>query len=141
MAIKAISEGMTLQQVQLMMANCINSPNSLSLSFATAYQATTPSKSALLVVNLTSTATLNIGGGQTHSAEIVIGSTAAVASGTGSVVCRYRNSQTGTVVVGVGLSAQLDTPCAFYLPENWYFAVRQTSGTITITSAFDQSIG
>lgn len=119
----------------------VNTPNSRTVALATAYQATDVDKSALCVVNITSTAALTLGGGQTHTAEIVIGATAAVAAGTGTVVCRYRNAQTGTVIVGVGLNAELTTPCAFYLPKNWYFAVRNTTGTVTIFSAYDQSIG
>lgn len=116
-------------------------PNSRSLSLATAYQATDVSKPALVTVDLTSTAVINLSGGQTHSADIIIGSTNAVASGTGTVVGRYSNASTGTVVVGLSMSTTEANTVSFVLPIGWYFAVRQTSGTVTITSAFDQSLG
>lgn len=144
MSIKAIAE-MTETRVQSIMALAmgaiVNPPNAVAATLGTAFQATDPTRGALCVVNLTSTAQLTLGGGQTHTGNIVIGSTAAVAAGTGTVVGVYTNSQTGTVIVGVGLNAQLSMPIAFYLPKGWYYAVRQTAGTITIVSAYDQAIG
>lgn len=143
MSIKAIAE-LTTGEVQAMMVGWgppINAPNVLSLAMGTAYQATDPTKSALCIINFTSTASLTIGGGQTHTAEIVIGPTNAVSGGTGTVVCRYRNGQTGGVVVGVALNAELTVPCAFYLPRTWWYAPRLIGGTVTIFAAEDQSIG
>lgn len=140
-AVSDMSEGQVQTLMDTCMADCINAPTTMAVTLGTAFQATDPTRGALCVVNLTSTASLTLGGGQTHTANVVIGATAAVAAGTGSVVAVYTNSQTGTVVIGVGLNAQLSTPCAFYLPRGWYFAVRQVAGTITITSAFDQPIG
>lgn len=119
----------------------IGAPTSRSLNLSTAYQATDPSKPAVLTVNITSTATLTISGGQTNSAEVLIGSTTAVASGTGSAVGRYSNALTGTVLIGVSLDTTQLESFSFALPAGWYFAVRQTAGTVTITSAFDQPIG
>lgn len=120
----------------------IAGPAPRTVAMATAYQATDPTESALCIINLTSTAALTIGGGQTHAAEILIGPTAAVFTDPlATVVCQYRNSQTGGVVVGVALNSRLDMPCAFFLPQGWYFGPRVTSGTVLILSATDQSIG
>lgn len=79
--------------------------------------------------------------GTTNSADVIIGATGAVASGTGTVVCKYANSNTGALTIGLNLSTIAASPCTFTLPTGWFFAVRQTAGTVTITSAFDQSVG
>lgn len=122
-------------------APAIGTPNTLSMSLATAYQATNSAKPAFVTITLSSSAQLTISGGQTQTAQIVIGSTSAVASGTGTAIGTSSNSQTGTVVVGVALTAGMTGTTTIALPAGWYFAVRQTSGTVSIASAFDQSIG
>ena len=119
----------------------IGTPTSRTLSLGTAFQATTTSKAAIVTVNLSSSASLTLSGGATNTATIVIGSTNGVASGTGTTVGNYSNSLTGTLVVGVTINTVSTSPVTFAHPAGWFFAVRQTSGTVTITSAFDQSIG
>lgn len=122
-------------------APAISAPNTRTLSLATAYQATDTTKPAFVTITLSSTAQLTLGGGQTHTAQIVIGSTNAVAGGTGSAIGTATNSQTGTVVVGIALNAGQTLSYTVPLPTGWFFAVRQTSGTVTIAAAFDQSLG
>lgn len=119
----------------------ISSPNARTLSLATAFQATDSSKAAFVTVNLTSTANLSLSGGTTNSATIVIGSTSAVASGTGTIINNYANSNTGALTIGLNLSTISAVPATFALPKNWFFAVLQTSGTVSITSAYDQALG
>lgn len=119
----------------------ISAPNSRTLSFSTAYQASNNALAATVNINLTSTATLSLSGGTTNSATVYIGSTTGVASGTGTAICNYSNSNTGTLTIGLNLSTISAVPCQFTVPSGWYFAILQTSGTVTITSAFDQSIG
>lgn len=119
----------------------IGTPNSRSVSLATAYQATDTTKAAFVTITISSTASLTLSGGQTQTAQIVIGSTNAVASGTGSALGTTTNSQTGGVVVGVAVNAGMSSTTTVPLPAGWYFAVRQTSGTVSVASAFDQSIG
>jgi len=94
-----------------------------------------------VTVNLTSTASISLTGGATNTADIVIGSTNAVASGTGTVIGKYANSNTGALTIGLNLSTISSGSYSFMLPTGWYFAVRQTSGTVTVTSAFDQVMG
>lgn len=119
----------------------IGAPTSRSLSLATAYQATDPSMGSVVTVNLSSTAGLTLAGGTSNTADIVIGPTSSVAGGTGNVVGKYANSLTGSLVVGLAVNTTSASPITFTLPAGWYFAVRQTAGSITITSAFDQSAG
>lgn len=119
----------------------IGSPTSRSLSLATAYQATDNTKPAHVSLNLTSTASFSLSGGTTNSADVLIGSTNGVAGGTGTIVGKYSNSVTGTIAVGLNMNSVSAAPISFVLPAGWYFAIRQTSGAVTITSAFDQALG
>lgn len=119
----------------------IGPPVARTVALATAYQATTNTKPAIVTVNLTSSATISISGGTVNAADIVIGATNAVASGTGAIVNKYANSNTGTLNIGLNLSTVAGVPCVFFLPIGYWWAVRQTSGTVTISSAFDQQVG
>lgn len=121
--------------------NAFGSPNTRTTSLATAYQATDITKPAMVAINLTSTATISLTTGATNTATVVIGATNAVASGTGTTVCNYTNSNTGSLTIGLNLSTVSASTCTFALPTGWYWATRQTAGTVTITSAFDQSVG
>jgi len=119
----------------------IGVPVSRTLSLSTAYQATTSAKPALVTVNLSSNAALSLSGGTTNTAEIVVGPTNAVAGGTGTAVGRFNNSLTGALVVGLAVNNTAMSPCSFFLPVGYYFSVRVTAGSATITSAFDQALG
>lgn len=118
----------------------VGSPTSRTMAFATAYQATTTTHPAFVTINLTSTASLTISGGVTNTATVYMGSTSGVASGTGTAICSYSNSNTGTLVVGVSISTISTTPCSFALPAGGYFAVVLNSGSVSVTSAFDESL-
>lgn len=119
----------------------IGSPNALAPSLATAYQASDPTRAAVVTINLSSAAGLSLTSGETHTADVLIGSTNAVAGGTGTVAGKYNNSLTGVLGVGLGVNVASANPIVFTLPIGWYYAVRQTSGTVSIVSAFDQAIG
>lgn len=121
--------------------NAFGAPNTRTLSLATAYQATDNTKPSIVTINLSSTATISLTSGATNTASILIGSTNGVASGTGTVMCQYSNSNTGSLTIGLNLSTISTLTCTLALPVGWYFAVRQTAGTVTISSAFDQSVG
>jgi len=121
--------------------NSFGAYNARTLSLATAYQATDNTKPAIVTINLSSTANISLSGGTTNSATVVVGSTTGVASGTGTVACPYTNSNTGALTIGLALATTATTTCTIALRAGDYFAVRQTSGTVTITSAFDQSVG
>lgn len=122
-------------------AASIGSPNSRSLSVATAYQATDNTKPAFVNINLTSTASLSLSGGTTNTASVFISSSSTVNTTGGSAVCTHGNSNTGALTIGLALSTVSTTPCSFALPAGWYMAIRTASGTVTVVSAFDQPIG
>lgn len=115
-------------------------PNARTLSLATAYQALDPSHDAEITINLTSSASLTLTAGTANTADVVLGATTAVANGTGSVVGKYANTLTGALVVGANLAVAGAEEIRIRVPAGWYFAVRQTAGSVTIASAFDQSI-
>jgi hypothetical protein len=121
--------------------NAFGTPNSRTLSLATAYQATDNAKPAFVVVNLQATPSLTLGGGSTNTADVVMGATNAVASGAGSQVGKFNQSLTGTIVIGVAVNAAGITTVPIALPAGWWFAIRQTGGTVAIVNAFDQSVG
>lgn len=119
----------------------VGSPNTRTLSLATAYQCTTSTKACVLTVNLTSTATLTLGGGATITGEVRVGSANTVASGaSGTPVGLYRNSLTGTLVVGITINTDSYNTITVVVPANNYFAIRATAGSMTVVSAYDQQI-
>lgn len=119
----------------------VSGPTARSLLAATAYQALTNTKPAIITVNLSSSAGLTLTSGTTNTAQIVVGATNGVAGGSGTVVGKYSNSLTGTLVVGLALNTSSLSPVTFALPVGWYFAVRVLSGTVVIDSTFDQALG
>lgn len=119
----------------------IGAPTTRAVALATAYQATDPSKAALVSINLTSTATISLSGGGTNTADLVIGPTNAIATTGGSALGKYTNSNTGALTIGLNLSTIAANGYTLPLPAGYWFAVRQTAGTVTVVSAFDQSAG
>lgn len=120
-------------------ADTIGPPVVRTLALATAFQASDPTKPAYVTINLTSVANLTLAVGTTNTADIVIGATAAVATGVGTVIGKYRNSLTGTLIVGLGINTDSAVTILLPLPAGWFFAIRQTGGAVVITSAFDQT--
>ena len=121
--------------------NAFGAPTTRTVALGTAYQATTNTKPAIVTLNLTSIASLTLTAGTTPTANIVIGATTAVATGTGTIVGKYANGLTGALVVGLAINSTTTVPFSFALPTGWYFAVVQTAATVSIVSAFDQSVG
>lgn len=121
--------------------NAFSTPNTRTVALATAYQASDPTKPAMVTINLTSTAAISLSGGTTNTADIVMGSTNAIATTGGTAIGKYANTNTGTLTVGLNLSTVSTVGYTLALPAGWYFAVRQTAGTVSITNAFDQAVG
>jgi len=112
-----------------------------ALTLATAYQATDNTKPTLVTLSITSTSSISLSGTSNNEGAIWIGSTNAVASGTGTRLAEYKNSLGGGLVVGLTITTAQTQPYSFVLPIGWYYAVRQTVGTgMTVVSAFDQSL-
>lgn len=119
----------------------IGLPNSRTMALNTAYQPTDTTKAAIVNINLTSTANLSLTGGTTNTATVYLGSTNAVASGTGTAICSYSNASTGTLTIGLNTNAVAASTCSFLVPAGWFWAARNSSGTVAITSTFDQALG
>lgn len=118
----------------------VGTPNSVSLSAGTAVQATDPTKGDDVEITITSTANFSLTGGTTNSAVVVIGPTSAIGTSGGTIVGNYSNSITGTIAIGLNMNSVQTTTYHAELPAGWYVAVRQTSGTVTISSATDQTV-
>lgn len=137
MSVKSMSADWTMVQT---LPFVVGAPNPVALTLATAFQATDPTKAATISINLNSVASITLGGGTVNTADVLIGATNAVATGTGTIIGKYRNTLSGAVVVGVGINSDCISQIQFMLPIGWFYAVRQTAGTIVIVSAFDQSV-
>lgn len=48
---------------------------------------------------------------------------------------------TFSIAIGLNQNSVQTTSYTINLPVGWFIAVRQTSGTVSISSAFDQSVG
>lgn len=136
-----VAHGDHVHPPQVIPAMSMATPTSRAPALATAYQATDPTKPALVTVNLTSTANLSLTGGTTNSADIVIGATNAVTAGTGTVIGKYSNASTGTLTIGLNTNAVAAQTTTFGLPTGWYWAIRQILGAVTITSGYDMAFG
>lgn len=119
--------------------NVVSAPVSRSIAFSTAYQATDPTKPSFVRITVDLTTTVSIGSPQANTAELVVGSTNAVASGTGSIEDTYR-SDLSVTLISLGFTGRQSLKAV--IPVGYYFAIRRTAGTgITIVSASDQSLG
>lgn len=120
--------------------NAFGAPVTRSLSLATAYQASTSAKPALVSVEIECVATATLGSAQANTIELIIGSTNGVASGTGTKADTFRSDLSVSIIISLAFTGrQFLKAC---LPAGWYFAVRRTVGTgMTISSAFDQTVG
>lgn len=118
-------------------------PNSRSLSFGTAYQATDPTKSAFISAMIDAAYTITVAGTLADTVELRIGSNSTtVANGTGGTpIATFRASLTGiALAIGMGLGQR--NQLSALIPPNWYFAIRRVAGTTaTINAAYDQSLG
>lgn len=116
-------------------------PTTRTVALATAYQCTNTAKPCSFTVTLSSTASLSLAGGTTNTADVLVGSTSGVATGTGTVIAKYSNTMTGTLIVGLGVNTNANSSYSVIIPAGGFFAVRQTAGTISVVSAYDQVIG
>ena len=111
------------------------------ITLATAYQATDTTKASFVTVNITATSSISLSGTSNNEGGVWIGSTNAVASGTGNQVGAYKNALGGTLVVGLTVTSAQTQPYSFMLPAGWFWAVRQTVGTgMSIVSTFEQAL-
>lgn len=118
-------------------------PNSRTLAFSTAYQATDATKPAFVSATVEAFYPSLLIAAYNDIVELRIGPTAAtVADGTGGYqVATWRLAFTAVVTLvgsAIGGRGQLSG----MLPAGWYFSVRRVSGTVaTISSGMDQGLG
>jgi len=118
-----------------------SAPAAMTVTFATAYQASDNSKAAHINVMLESNYLTTLAGTSADEVEIRIGPTNAVATGGGNPVATWKTSLTG-IALTVGMGIIQRSPVAFMLPAGWYFSVRRLSGTTaTIVSTLAQPLG
>lgn len=122
--------------------SAFGSPSTRTVALATAYQCATPAKPCLVTLTLQAQSAISLAGASNNEGAITLGSTNAVASGTGTNIVSYKNNLGGGLVVGLNLTSLQANSYTVAIPANWYFAVRQTAGTgLTVVSAFDQLVG
>lgn len=111
-------------------------PNVRTLNMATAYQATDPSKAAVVTVSpqCTNTTTLIAASACTMTARVGV---AGLTCSTGTVIAMW----TSTYTLGLVLTNASGSPMDIKLPIGGYFILCSISGTFTINSAVDQSAG
>lgn len=114
-------------------------PVARTLALSTAYQASTPSKPAIVTVTPTCTASLTISGGGTCTLQARIGASGLTCS-TGTVAATWTNGNTGTLSVGLAMNQTIGSPYGIALPTGAYFVLCPTAGTFTV-SAVDQTAG
>lgn len=116
------------------------SPNARTLAVSTAYQATDPTKAAVVTVSPQCSATITLSSGSTCTMQARIGASGLTCS-TGTVVAQWTNGNTGTLTVGLNLTQIIGGPGDIKLPIGGWFILCPTAGTFTINSAVDQSAG
>lgn len=110
---------------------------------ATAYQALVTTKPAIITITLSSTSSFTLTGNVSNEANIVMGSTNAVATGTGQVMAKYANILGGGLVVGVSVTNKSTQTYTINLPAGYFFAILNANNTtgVTIDSVFEQTVG
>lgn len=120
-------------------SGALGAPAARTVALATAYQCTAPASPCFFTVTLQSQSSISLSGTSNNEGAITLGSTAAVASGTGTNVAVYKNNLGGGLVVGLSITSQQANTYTVAVPAGWYVAVRQTAGTgLQVISAFDQ---
>lgn len=110
---------------------------------ATAYQATVATKPSIITITLSSTSSFSLSGNVSNQSNIIIGSTNAVATGTGQIMAKYANVLGGGLVVGVSVTNTNTQTYTINLPTGYFFAILNANSTtgVTIDSVYDQSVG
>lgn len=119
----------------------VGTANSRTLALGTALQATDNTKPAVFTITLTSTASFSLSGGTTNNADVVIGTTSGIGTSGGQTLGKYSNSITGTIAVGLNMNSVMTNTYTVHIPTGGWVAVRLTSGTVTASLAWDQSLG
>lgn len=118
----------------------IGTPNVRTMSAGTAIQATDPTKASTFNITLTSTISSSAVGTQSVDAGVYVGGSGVGSSG-GQIMCEHKNAQTLGLVIAFSLSQTITNTCEVDLPTGGYVAIRNITGTVTIVTAVDRSMG
>lgn len=123
--------------------NSFSSPTARTITKGVAYQASNPSKPSVITITLTSTSSASLTGVTSNAANIVIGATPNVVTGTGTTVAKYANVLGGTLLVGLNVTNSATCSYTINLPSGWYFAVNNANSTtgVAIDSVLEQVVG
>lgn len=112
-----------------------------SLATSTAYQASDPSRAAVVTASTSCTASLSLTAGGTCALQVRTSPAASLSCSTGTVYATLTNTNTGTLTVGLGLNQRVGSSIGINLRAGSYFILCPTSGTFAVDSAVDQSVG
>lgn len=115
-------------------------PNARTLTVGTAFQATDPTKAAIVTISPQCTAAMTISGGSTCTMQARVG-TSGLTCSSGTVVAQWTNGNTGTLTIGLALNQTVGSPGSINLPIGGFGILCATSGTFTVPAAVDQSAG
>lgn len=118
-------------------------PSSKALSIGSPAQCADTTKPCVITVNFNSTAALSLAGGTTITGEVRMGnsSTGLCAGSSGTPIGAYKNSLTGTLVVGLAVNTESYNNITAIVPAGGWICPRQTAGTVAIVSAYEQGLG
>jgi len=121
--------------------NNFGAPKPITVALAKSYQASDPTKAAVITITLQAQSSISLSGAANNEGAITVGATNAVATGSGTNIATYKNNLGGSLVVGLNLNSLQANTYTITLPAGWWFAVRQTSGSgLQVVSAFEQLI-
>lgn len=116
-------------------------PIARSLAMSTAYQASDPSRAAVVTASTSCTAALSLTAGGTCALQVRTSPAASLSCSTGTVYATITNANTGTLTVGLGLNQRVGSAATINLRAGSYFILCPTSGTFAVDSAVDQTVG
>ncbi len=117
-----------------------SAPAAMTIALDTAYQSPTPAKSHFLSVMIDVSYSITVAASLTDTVELWVGTTSAVATGTGTKIASFRSALTG-IAISIGMASGDRGQLCGMIPPNYYFAVRRVSGSrATIAEAFTQAL-
>lgn len=116
-------------------------PTARALALSTAYQATDPTKAAILTLSPKCTAALSLVTGTTCALQVRTSPTTGLTCSTGTVYSVWTNGNTGTLTVGLGLNQTVGSPGDVKLRIGTWFVLCPVTGTFTLDAAIEQTAG
>lgn len=106
---------------------------------STEYQATDPTKPAIIKISPSCTAALSLTAGGTCTLQARV-SASTLTCATGDVVATWTNANTGTLTIGLGLNQTIGSPANIELATGERFILCPTAGTFTLANGIDRAL-